>query len=466
MDVSKIEPHHLMANSNQATVEHMLDVVGASDVEELFEQIPAEHRLAGGLELPPALVSEADLSRHMDDLLSRDVKPKASFLGGGCWPHYVPAVVDEIVGRAEFLNNIWGTPSSDLGRTQSLFEFCSQLGELLELDFVGLPVYSWGCAAGHAMLMAQRINGRSEVLVAASLDPERRAVIETYAGLPELEHHIELVEVATDWETGCLDLEDFRSKLSDRTAAIYLENPSFLGTFEASGPEAARLAKEAGAEVIVGVDPIALGVTASPSAWGADIVVGTIQSLGVHMNCGGGASGFIASRDEERYARQYPTLCLSAAHTAEGDIGFSMTLFEQTSYGSRELGNDWTGNSTYLWAIAASVYMALLGPRGFEEIGRTILGRSHQAAETVARIPGVEVRFGDAFFKEFVADFNGTGKTVAEINASLREQGIFGGLDLSGRFPELGQSALICVTEVHQDEDIALLGEALTEAVR
>jgi len=112
MDVSKIEPHHLMANSNQATVEHMLDVVGASDVEELFEQIPAEHRLAGGLELPPALVSEADLSRHMDDLLSRDVKPKASFLGGGCWPHYVPAVVDEIVGRAEFLNNIWGTPSS------------------------------------------------------------------------------------------------------------------------------------------------------------------------------------------------------------------------------------------------------------------------------------------------------------------------------------------------------------------
>jgi len=316
------------------------------------------------------------------------------------------------------------------------------------------------------MLMAQRINGRSEVLVAASLDPERRAVIETYAGLPELEHHIELVEVATDWETGCLDLEDFRSKLSDRTAAIYLENPSFLGTFEASGPEAARLAKEAGAEVIVGVDPIALGVTASPSAWGADIVVGTIQSLGVHMNCGGGASGFIASRDEERYARQYPTLCLSAAHTAEGDIGFSMTLFEQTSYGSRELGNDWTGNSTYLWAIAASVYMALLGPRGFEEIGRTILGRSHQAAETVARIPGVEVRFGDAFFKEFVADFNGTGKTVAEINASLREQGIFGGLDLSGRFPELGQSALICVTEVHQDEDIALLGEALTEAVR
>jgi len=466
MEVEAIEAHPWMANSNPGAVQQMLEAVGVADVEELFEQIPADHRISRPIDLPPSLASEADLSRHLHDVLGKNRDPKVSFLGGGCWPHYVPAVVDEVVGRTEFLTSIWGTPSSDLGRNQAWFEFCSQLGELLEMDFVGLPVYSYGCAAGHAIRMATRITGRTEVLVPRSLDPERAAVIRSYAGPVEMASHIDLVEIDCDWNTGQIDLDDLRDKISLRTAAVYLENPTFLGTFEASGPEAARVAAESGAQTIVGVDPISLGVVAPPVEWGADIVVGTMQSLGVHMNCGGGVGGFIATRDEEKYAREYPTLCLSACETVEpGELGFSMTLFEQSSYGSRELGNDWTGNSTYLWAIAGAVYMSLMGPRGFEDIGRTILERSHYAAGQIGDLPGVEVRFGDGFFKEFVVDFTATGKTVREINESLLEQDIFGGLDLSQSFPELGQSALFCVTEIHQQKDIQQLTSALIGAL-
>jgi glycine dehydrogenase subunit 1 len=334
------------------------------------------------------------------------------------------------------------------------------------MDFVGLPVYSYGCAAGHALRMASRVTGRREVLVPASLDPERAAVIRTYAEPVEMANHLSLVEVACDWETGQLDLADLEAKLSDDTAAVYLENPTYLGTLEAAGPEVAALAAAKGAQTVVGVDPISLGVVAPPASWGADITVGTLQPLGVHMSCGGGAGGFIATRDEERYAREYPTLCLTACETVEpGELGFTMTLFEQTSYGSREEGKDWTGNSTYLWAIAGAVYMALLGPHGFREIGETILDRSHRAAARVGDLPGVRVQFGDAFFKEFVVDFSETGKPVAEINRALLEREIFGGLDLSAGFPQLGQSALYCVTEVHTDEDIEQLASALEEVI-
>ena len=178
----------------------MLDAIGAGSIEELFAQIPASHRLRAELDLPPALTSEVELSRHLRDLLGRNesCEDNLSFLGAGCWQHHVPAVCDEVVRRSEFVTPVWGTPASDYGRNQAWFEFCSQLGELLALDFVGLPVYSWGCGAGHAVRMATRINGRREVLVPASLDPERLAVIRTYCEPREMESHLDLVLVDFD----------------------------------------------------------------------------------------------------------------------------------------------------------------------------------------------------------------------------------------------------------------------------
>jgi glycine dehydrogenase subunit 1 len=460
--------HPYMASSPPELLQELLDAVGVADAEELFAQIPAEHRMAGDLRLPRALRSEAELSRHLRTTLARNAtcEERLSFLGGGVWQHHVPAVCDEIAQRTEFLTPVWGTPASDVGRNQAWFEFASQLGELLDLDFVGLPVYSWGCAAGHAIRMAARLTDRREVLVPALLDAERRAVIATYCEPPEMARHLDLVGVEADPATGRLDLDHLASLLSERTAAVYFETPGSLGVIETDCARIAELAREHGAETIVGVDPLSLGVLAPPGSYGADIAVGSTQPLGVHMNCGGGVGGFIATRDEERYAREYPTLNVSLVPTrVEGEHGFAMTLFEQSSYGSREQGKDWTGNSVYLWAVVNAVYMALMGPRGFAELGESILQRSHYAARRIAELPGVRVRW-PGFFKELVVDLTDTGHTVAEVNVALLTRGIFGGGDLSHAHPGLGQCALYCVTEVHAQEDIDRLAGALAEVTR
>jgi glycine dehydrogenase subunit 1 len=462
------KPHPYMANSTSAMKEEMLAATGAGTVEELFEQIPLDHRLARPLDLPPQLRSEVELSRHLRGLLAKNTscETNLSFLGAGCWPHYVPAVCDEIVGRAEFATPVLGTASSEHGRNQAQFEFCSQIGELIGMDFVGLPVYSWGCAAGHAIRMASRLTGRSEVLVPRSIDPERLSVIRNYCEPVEMPGHIAVTLVDYDTGTGQLDRQDLVRKLSSTTAAVYFDTPNYLGTIEAHGAEIARLAHDNGSEVVVGIDPISLGVLRAPADYGADIVAGTMQPLGVHMNCGGGSGGFIASRDEERYAREYPTLMMSIGPTSEpGELGFGNVLVEQSSYGARDQGKDWTGNSTYLWAVANAVYMSLMGPAGFVEIGELILQRSRYCATRLAELPGVRIAFPSGFFKEFVVNFDGCAKTVAEINQGLRTHDIFGGKDLHEDFPELGQSALYCVTEVHSQIDIDRLTEALREEV-
>jgi glycine dehydrogenase subunit 1 len=449
-----------MPNSTPQAKAAMLRAVGVADVEELFEQIPADHRLTRPIALDDGVVAEATLRRRMRDLLDRNdsCADNLNFLGAGCWRHHVPAVCDEIASRSEFLTPVWGTPSSDHGRNQAWYEYASQLGELVGMEFVGLPVYSWGSAAGHALRMAVRMTGRHEVVVPGTLDPERLAVIRTYCG-PDI------AVVTLGQREGRVDLDDLRAKLSDATAAVYVETPNYLGVIEADVADVVTATHRVGAEAVVGVDPISLGVLAPPSAYDADIVVGTTQPLGVHLNAGGGAGGFIATRDEQRYARQYPTLQVSLCDTTTpGERAFGMTLFHQTSYGSREHGNDWTGNSVYLWAVVNAVYMALMGPRGFADIGVTILRNSAYAATRIAEIPGLSVRWR-GFFKEFVVDFTQTGRTVAQVNRFLRSEGIFGGKDLSLDFPWLGQSALYCVTEVHTADDVGQLVGALVEAV-
>ncbi|QVQ52254.1 aminomethyl-transferring glycine dehydrogenase subunit GcvPA [Spiractinospora alimapuensis] len=457
--------HRYMANSVPAIKQEMLDAIGAGSVEELFSQLPTEHRLSRPLDLPPAL-SEGELRRHLVDTLAKNgtTERYLSFLGAGCWQHHVPAAVDEVVRRNEWLTSVSGEPSSDHGRNQAWFEFCSQLGELLTMDLVGMPVRSWGVAAGHAIRMASRITGRDEVAVVRAIDPERLSVIRNYCEPVEMPSHISVRLVAFDPETGLMDLDDLREVVGERTAAVYFETPSYLGVIEHQGSEIAAIAHAAGAQTIVGVDPISLGVLAPPVDYGADIVVGTTQPLGVRMNTGGGVGGFIASRDEEAYARQYPTLFVSVTDTAkEGEYGFGLALFEQTSYGLREKGKDWTGHSVYMWAIANAVYMALMGPEGFKDVGELILRRAHYAARRIAMIDGVRVAFPSGFFKEFVVDFTDTGRSVVDINKELRAHGIFGGKDLSRDFPELGQSALFCVTEVHTQADLQRLADTLSE---
>lgn len=458
-----------MANSAPGQIDAMLKEIGASSVAELFEQIPQDHFRKTPLEMPPTLASEAALRRDLLGKLSknRHCEEMLNFLGAGCWQHHVPGVVEEVVNRTEFQTNVWGSPQSDHGRNQAWFEFNSQLGALLNMDVVQLPVYSWGCAAGHAIRMAARMTGRRKVLLSELSDPERLAVIRSYCEPEERDTHIAPVMVKTDPATGRIDLADLQAKLDDSVAAVYFENPAYLGTIETGAEAIGKAARAVGAETIVGVDPLSLGILKAPGDIGADIAVGPTQPLGVHMNGGGGVGGFMASHDIERYVRQFNGFLVSVDETTKpGELAFNLACAHQNSYGLREKANDWTGNSVYLWVVANATYMSLLGPEGFREVGELIIARARYAAKRLAAIPGVEIKWPDTHFKEFVVNFDGTGKTVAAINKALMDKGIFGGKDLSAELPALGQSALYCVTEIHTADDIERLATAIEEVTR
>ena len=275
--------------------------------------------------------------------------------------------------------------------------------------------------------------------------------------------HIAVRDVACD-AAGHVDLADLRAKLSDATAAVYFENPGYLGQLEPRAAEICRLTRGAGAISIAGVDPISLGIVAPPGAYGADIAVGDLQPLGIHMAAGTGLSGFMAFRDEEAYVRECPFAIYTILETTvPGEHTFAELLSGRTSYGLRDKAPDFVGTQTGLWAICAAVYLASMGPQGMREVGETIVRRARYAARRLAALPGVTLPLGEGFFKEFPIRF--AGRTVAEVNKALLARGIFGGRDLSADYPELGQSALYCVTEVHTRTDIDRLVAALAEVL-
>jgi len=336
-----------------------------------------------------------------------------------------------------------------------------------KMDVVNVPTYSWGAAAGDAIRMASRITGRYEVLIPRIVSPERLDVIRNLCRPEIMAEHINIKLVNYNKDTGMLDLNDLKEKISNKTAAVYIENPSYLGFIESQGEKVSNIAHEKGAVSIVGVDPISLGVVATPSDYGADIVVGSCQPLGIHMNCGGGTIGFIATRDEEEYVGEIPSWLVSITETAvEGEYGFGPSFFERTSYVGREKGKDWAGTTVALWTITAGVYMALMGPQGFKEIGETIIKKTHYAIHVLSKIKGVKILFPSYAFKEFVVNFNGTEKTVQDINKALLDKKIFGGKDISNDFSEFGNSALYCITEIHSKDDIDRLADSLKEVIK
>ncbi len=456
--------HPYIPNSVPEVKEQMLRDVGAESVDDFYEDVPESLRLREPMKLPRPFLSEYALKRHVEGILSsnRTCGEYLNFLGAGCYQHHVPAVCDEVNQRGEFLTAYAGEPYDDHGRFQTLFEYASMMGELLNMDVVNVPTYDGYQAAATSIRMAARITQRRQVLVAENINPDKLSKIRDYCK-PELE--IELV--GYDQKTGALDLAALEGSISERTAAIFLENPCYLGVVETHGDEISRLAHEHAAICIVSVDPISLGVLTPPADYGADIVCGDLQPLGMHMQFGGGQAGFIATRDEERYVMEYPSRLFGIAPTrVKGEYGFGDVAYERTSFAVREAGKEWVGTAAALWGITAGVYLALMGPQGMAEIGEGILLRSRYAMMEMGKLRGVEGPvFEGPHFKEFVVNFDGTGKSVPEINEGLLSRGIFGGKDLTVEFPQLGSSALYCVTEVHTMEDIDTLVSALREVV-
>lgn len=451
-------------NSVSAAKNQMLKEVKANGVEDFFEDIPEKLRLKRNMNLPRPLLSEYSLRRYMEGVLSKNktCHEYLNFLGAGCWQHYVPAVCDEVNQRGEFLTAYAGEPYDDHGRFQALFEYASMMGELLDMDVVNVPTYDWLQAAATSIRMASRITGRREVLVSRTISADKLSKIRDYCK-PKI--GIKLLDY--DSETGQLDLNSLKAEISSKTAAVYFENPCYLGFIEAHGDAISEIAHNHAAISIVGVDPISLGILAPPVEYGADIVCGDLQPLGMHMQFGGGHAGFIATRDEEKYVMEYPSRLFGIAPTSvEGEYGFGDVAYKRTSFALREEGKEFVGTATALWGITAGVYLALMGPQGMREIGEGIMQRSRYAMLQISKIEGAKSPvFKSTHFKEFVVNFDGTGKTVAEINESLLRHKIFGGKDLTKEFPELRNSGLFCVTEVHTKDDIDGLVDAIKEAV-
>jgi glycine dehydrogenase subunit 1 len=436
--------HPYIPNSVPEVKSRMLAEIGIDDIDTLYEDIPDALRFTGELKIPDGITSEMELQRHLENVLSGNetCSENISFLGGGCYRHYVPAVCDEIAGRSEFLTAYAGEPYEDHGRFQALFEYQSLMGELLDLDVVNVPTYDWGQAASTSIRMAGRITGRKTILVADTISPDRLQVIRTYC---EPVMRIELVGHTTP--TAGLDMEDLRNRLDGSVAGLYMESPCYFGTVEESGSTIAAVLHGNGSILIVGADPISLGVLAPPSQYGADISCGDIQSLGNHMCFGGALGGFIGTRDEEKYVMEYPSRLFGICKTErDGEWGFGDVAYGRTSFAVRELGKEFVGTAAALHGVAAAVYLSLLGPAGMCELGQHIIQKSQYAMRRLAGLAGVAIKFTGFHFKEFVVDFTATGRSVAEINSALSAQGIFGGKDLGADFEELQGCALYAVT--------------------
>ncbi len=456
--------HPYIPNSVPEVKAKMLEQIGVKDIESLYGDIPESLRFKDEMKLPKPFPSEYALERHVMNILAKNktCQEYLSFLGGDCWQHYVPAICDEINSRSELLTAYAGEPYEDHGRFQTLFEYASMMGELLDMDVVNVPTYDWGQAASTSIRMTGRITGRKEILIAKSISPDRLAIIQNYCR-PVVK--VKLIDY--NKKTGELDLEDLKAKISSRTAGIYFENPSHLGCIESQGKTIAEIAHKHGALSIVGTDPITLGILTPPSNYGADIVCGDVQSLGMHMQYGGGLAGFIATRDEEKYVMEYPSRLFGITPTiVEGEYGFGDVTYDRTSFHDRVEGKEFIGTCAALWGITAGVYLALAGSQGMQELGQLILQKSQYAMKKISEIKGVKIPFlKSPHFKEFVVDFSATGKTVKEVNKSLLKKGIFGGKDISSEFPELGNCAVYCVTEIHTKEDIDKLAQALAECL-
>lgn len=455
MDKKKSFIHPYIPNSVPEVKEEMLKEIGVKDADELYDDLPEELRLRRRLNLPQPLLSELELKRHVEKILAKNKSCEdcISFLGGGCAHHYVPAVCDEITHRSEFLTAYAGEPYEDAGRFQALFEYQSLMAELLDFDVVNVPTYDWGQAASTSLRMAGRITRRNRVLVSDTISPDRLSIVRNYC------HPLLAVDLISHHpQTGLMNLEDLESKISPDVAAVYFENPSFLGFIETQGQSIADTAHSHGSLSVVGADPLSLGVLKPPSHYGADIACGDIQGLGNHMYYGGSLGGFIASRDEERFVMEYPSRLFGIARTsAKGEWGFGDVAYMRTSFGGREKGKEFVGTAAALYGISAAVYLSLMGPQGMAELGQHILQKSQYAMKRLGEIQDVRLRFQSSHFKEFVVDFSSTGKPVREINHLLLHKGIFGGKDLSREFPDLQNCALYCVTEMVTKKDIDTL---------
>jgi len=467
MMMKKNEPltgsHPLLPNLDQGIIEEMLLRIGASSVEELFSDIPSDIRLKRGLRLPEGQ-SESVVRRDLQSRLASNKTPPSSlcFLGGGVWPHYIPAAVESVVSRQEFYTSYTPyQPEISQGMLQALFEYQSLMCDLLRMEACNSSMYDWASAAGEATRMAAKVTGRRRFLLCGDIGPTRLEVIKAYVSPMDLE----LESLPLDGRSGATDFSTLSSRITSEVAGVYVENPNYFGVLEEGLLDLSTRLHERGGLLVVGVDPLSLSIVKPPGEYGADIVVGEGQPLGIPMNYGGPHLGIFAVRDLG-LARSMPGRLIGMTTEKDSEQkAFSMVLQTREQHIRREGATSNICTNQSLMAVAASCYLAMLGKTGLRRLGEVIISNSHYAAKRLSKVGGVtSPLFKGPFFKEFAVGYEGA--RAVSVYRRMARRGVLGGYPLDRGFRLGREAGLFCVTEVHTHADIERLAAALEEAVR
>jgi glycine dehydrogenase subunit 1 len=454
--------HPYIPNDTPSIRRTLLQSLGLASIDDAFSDIPSTVRLSERLALPIAR-SEAQVRDTVETLLRKNTSAKdnLSFLGGGAWHHYVPAAVDAIISRGEFLTSYTPyQPEISQGMLQALFEYQSMMSELLEMDVVNSSMYDWATALGEAARMASRITHRNEFLIPHFISPERLATLTVYVRSLGMR----VVEMEQPFPQGQIEIDTLTEQVSSKTAGIYIENPSYLGYLLDNCDAIADVAHDAGSLFIVGVDPTSLGIIKPPGAYSADIVVGEGQPLGNYVNYGGPFLGIFACRNETRLLRQMPGRLVGLTTTLDNqETGFCMVLQTREQHIRREKATSNICTNHALCAVRAAIFLALYGRNGFQQFSEYLLTITQYAIRHLRALDGVHTPlFSGCHFKEFTVCFENA-KTVSgsNLHQALLAQGIFGGRALSPIFPELGDTYLYSLSDLHSIQDIQTLRRAI-----
>ena len=432
----------------------MLAVLGLDDVDQLFEDIPKEVR-TNGLKMAHG-ISEAEVLREVRGILSRNlaVDDHPCFLGAGVYNHFVPAAVRSIVSRSEFLTSYTPyQPEISQGMLQALFEYQSYIASLTGLDAVNSSNYDASTALGEAATMCMRLNERKRFLVPEAMNWEKKSVLRNYAKGPG----IEVVEYSFDPYTGEMDMDDLRSKATPETSGIYVEVPNFFGVIDSHAPTLKGEFPDAA--LVVGANPISLGVLKAPGDYGADICIGEGQVLGVPMNFGGPLLGVFACRQE--HVRKMPGRVIGMTRDADGEKAYCMTLQTREQHIRRSKATSNICTNEALMAVAAAAYLSVLGKEGLENLAKVNISRARKLQKLIAQVEGFDSPFFDAYhFNEFVVR---TPVRPQKLNKLLLRNGIIGGLPLHEHLRQLEDHVLFCTTELHSDQDYERLIAVLQE---
>ena len=431
--------------------QQMLELIGIEQTDQLFQDIPQDIRLNRELRVAGGL-AEMELTRHMNSLAKRNtgVEETICFLGAGAYDHYIPSAVKHILGRAEFYTAYTPyQPEISQGVLQSIYEYQSMIRLLTGMDAANASMYDGASALAEAALMACAATRRDRVVVSKAVHPEYREVVKTYLYGP----NIQLVEAP--YRGGVTTVEDTAALLDKNTAALLVQYPNFFGSIEDLN-QLAEAAHAVGALLVVCADPIALGLLKAPGECGADIVVGEGQGLGMPLSYGGPYLGFLACK--EKYLRKMPGRIVGQTVDVDGKRAFVLTLQAREQHIRRDKATSNICSNQALCALAATVYLSLIGRQGLTKVAELCLQKAAYAKSLLAKLSGYELAWSGATFKEFVIK---TSLAPEKINQELLKHNILGGLDLGRYYPELAGHMLLCVTEKRSRQDIELLVDRL-----